>query len=116
VLTVAAMWSRPTRSAPPTSAAMPAVGLAWCNSATREAWDMVTSSRTPRPPMMMPASSSPRSDSPPTTKLAPRASSLASPVRAAAATKAMARAAVRPRARAVPTTAAVVLGPVPWER
>jgi hypothetical protein len=66
--------------------------------------------------MMIPASSGPRSDRPPTAKLANWASSLASPVSEAPATKAMDRAAVRPRARAVPTTAAVVLGPVPWER
>jgi hypothetical protein len=66
--------------------------------------------------MMIPASSSPRRDRPPTAKVALWASSLASPVSEVAATKAMARAAVRPRASAVPTTAAVVLGPVPWER
>jgi hypothetical protein len=74
---------------------MPTVGLAWCSSVTSEAWDMVTSSRHPEPPMMIPASSSPRNDRPPTAKLALRASSLASPVSEAAATKAMASRAVR---------------------
>jgi hypothetical protein len=77
---------------------------------------MVTSSSTPRPPMMMPANSRPRSDTPPARTLALRASSLARPVREVAATNPAVSAAVRPRARAVPTTAAVVLRPIPWLR
>jgi hypothetical protein len=77
---------------------------------------MVTSSSTPRPPRMMPASSSPRNDRPPARKLALRASSLARPVREVAATKPAVSAPVRTRARPVPTTAAVVLRPIPWLR
>lgn len=65
---------------------------------------------------MMPASSSPRSEMPPAWKLALRASSLAKPVREVAATDPAVRAAVRTRARPVPTTAAVVLRLIPGLR
>jgi hypothetical protein len=66
--------------------------------------------------MMIPASSSPRSDRPPTWKLAPRASSLVRPVSAVAVTNPADSAAVSSRANAVLTLAAVVLRPTPWER
>src|SRR5919106_1502592 len=100
------MWSRPTARAPVPSWGKLAVGSRRRNSNTNEAWDMVTSSSTPRPPRMMPASSSPRNDRPPARKLALRASSLARPVREVAATKPAVSAPVRTRARPVPTTAA----------
>ena len=116
MFTVAAMWSRPTLRALRTSSPKLARGLARRSSNTSEACETVTSSKTPRPPMMMAASSRPRMDSPPTWKLALCASSLARPVRAVAATNPAVRAAVRPRARAVPTTAAVVFRLKPWDR
>jgi hypothetical protein len=59
VLTVAAMWSCPTSSAPPKSPRKRSAGFARRRAITVEAWLTVRSIKTPSAPINMPPSSSP---------------------------------------------------------
>ncbi len=116
MLTVAATWSRPTARAPAVRRPNDARGSARASSNTIEACEVVTSSSTPSPPSTIPASSSPRKLTPPTSRFTRRASSDDSPVRLATWTTTHASPTVSASASAVPTTAAVVLGDGPWDR
>ncbi len=115
VLTIDAMWSRPTLIAPRKRPFRSSEGFASWSSHTVDACVIVTSSKAPAAPSTIPASRSPLTSTP-SKNVSNDVSSTANPVNRAAATTMAESKAVRTRAAVIPMRAIVVIRLMPWAR